>query len=55
MIGTIISFFAGLLPVGTPAPDFTLFDQSGDSVHLAEWRGRAPVVLVFYPIDETSG
>jgi hypothetical protein len=34
-------------PVGAPAPDFTLSDQRGNSVRLADLRG-APVLLVFY-------
>jgi hypothetical protein len=34
--------------VGQPAPDFTLPDATGQPVHLAEFRGRQPVVLVFY-------
>ena len=40
------------LPVGTPAPDFSLRDQDGASVTLSSLRGRN-VVLVFYPRDET--
>ncbi len=38
------------LPVGTPAPDFTLPDASGQPVSLSDFRG-APAVLVFYPLD----
>lgn len=38
------------LPVGTPAPDFTLRDPNGELVSLHEFRG-SPVVLVFYPLD----
>ena len=34
--------------VGQPAPDFTLPDASGRAVQLAEFRGKKPVVLVFY-------
>ncbi len=34
--------------VGDPAPDFTLRDQNGQDVTLAEQRGT-PVVLLFYP------
>lgn len=41
------------LPVGTPAPDFTLPDDKGDLVSLKSLRGKN-VVLVFYPRDETS-
>lgn len=36
------------LRVGEPAPDFTLPDASGRPVALADYRGRKPVVLVFY-------
>ena len=35
--------------VGTQAPDFTLTDQDGNSVSLADYRGRKAVLLVFYP------
>lgn len=39
-----------LLPVGTPAPDFTLPDQNKAEVKLSALRGRI-VVLAFYPLD----
>ncbi|HET7604029.1 MAG TPA: thioredoxin-dependent thiol peroxidase [Gemmatimonadales bacterium] len=39
---------------GTPAPDFTLPSDQGDSVSLKSLRG-SPVVLYFYPKDDTSG
>jgi len=42
------------LAPGTKAPDFSLTDDSGRLVHLAELRGRN-VVLVFYPGDDTPG
>jgi peroxiredoxin Q/BCP len=45
--------FSTPLPPGTTAPDFTLPDQSGQPVHLADLRGRN-VVLVFYPGDDTT-
>lgn len=38
------------LPVGTPAPDFTLQDETGERVTLSDLRG-GNVVLVFYPLD----
>jgi peroxiredoxin len=31
----------------TPAPDFTLVDFKGQPVRLADFRGKAHVVLVF--------
>ena len=34
--------------VGDLAPDFTLPDAKGRSVRLADYRGKKPVVLVFY-------
>ena len=42
------------LAVGDMAPDFTLPRDGGGTVSLAEMRG-APVVLYFYPKDDTSG
>lgn len=41
--------------VGAPAPDFTLLDAGGTPVRLSEFRGRAEVVLFFYPKDNTPG
>ncbi len=38
------------LPVGTPAPDFTLQDANANQVSLSDFRGKN-VVLVFYPLD----
>lgn len=39
---------------GKRAPDFRLADADGKPVTLAQFRGR-PVVLYFYPKDDTSG
>ena len=39
---------------GSPAPDFTLTSDSGAAVTLSSLRG-APVVLYFYPRDDTPG
>jgi peroxiredoxin len=39
-----------MIAAGTPAPDFTLPDQDGENVSLADFRGRK-VLLVFYPMD----
>ena len=36
------------LRVGERAPDFTLSDALGRPVSLADYRGKKPVVLVFY-------
>ena len=45
--------FSDPLPIGTPAPDFTLPDDQGNMVSLKALRGKN-VVLVFYPRDETT-
>lgn len=42
------------LDVGTPAPDFTLPTDGNGSVTLSALQGK-PVVLYFYPKDDTSG
>jgi thioredoxin-dependent peroxiredoxin len=39
---------------GKPAPDFELQSDTGDTVTLASFKGK-PVVLYFYPKDNTSG
>ncbi|MGH9071316.1 MAG: peroxiredoxin [Acidimicrobiales bacterium] len=42
------------LGVGDAAPPFTLVDQDGDQVSLADYLGRR-IVLYFYPRDDTPG
>lgn len=42
------------LEANTPAPDFTLLDETGTPRSLKEFRGK-PVVLYFYPKDDTPG
>jgi mycoredoxin-dependent peroxiredoxin len=37
------------IEVGQEAPDFTLSNQHGEPVRLADFRGTKNVVLVFYP------
>jgi peroxiredoxin len=39
-----------MIAAGEPAPDFTLRDQDGEDVSLADFKGRK-VLLVFYPMD----
>ena len=43
-----------MIEVGKPAPDFSLESDSGDVVALSQFRG-SPVVLYFYPKDDTPG
>lgn len=37
--------------VGEVAPDFELINQHGEAVKLSSFRGKSPVVLVFYPLS----
>ncbi len=41
--------------VGSKAPDFTLPSQSGQMLSLNDFIGEKPVVLFFYPKDDTPG
>lgn len=41
--------------IGARAPDFTLPDSSGAPVRLYALLEKGPVVLYFYPKDETTG
>jgi thioredoxin-dependent peroxiredoxin len=41
--------------VGSKAPDFMLPSQSGEMVSLSDFLGEKPVVLFFYPKDDTPG
>jgi thioredoxin-dependent peroxiredoxin len=43
-----------MVEVGKPAPTFSALDQQGKKVTLASLKG-SPVVLYFYPKDDTSG
>lgn len=42
------------IQTGDEAPDFTLSDQDGNQVHLADLRGKN-VVVYFYPKADTPG
>ncbi|AGO60044.1 peroxiredoxin [Ferroplasma acidiphilum] len=43
------------LKIGDKAPDFKANDELGKTVSLADFRGKSPVVLYFYPKAETPG
>ena len=43
-----------MIEEGSPAPDFELPSDSGETVKLSSLRGK-PVVLYFYPKDGTPG
>jgi peroxiredoxin len=43
------------LKVGDMAPDFTLPSTAGGNVKLSDFRGKANVVLAFFPAAFTGG
>lgn len=42
------------LSIGDPAPDFDCVAHNGQRVRLADYLGKQPIVLFFYPRDNTS-
>lgn len=42
-----------MLKVGDPAPEFNLPDEAGNRHRLSDYRGKNPVVLIFYPMNQT--
>jgi peroxiredoxin Q/BCP len=57
---SILSSFRGIsnlkmVAVGAPAPDFSLSSISGKVVKLSSFKGKKPVVIFFYPADNTPG
>jgi len=45
---------AGIPPVGSDAPDFTLQSTSGKPVTLSSFKGKQNVLLAFFPFAFTS-
>ena len=50
-----ITSATSLPKVGDRAPSFTLPSTEGHDISLDDYRGKAPVVLYFYPKDDTTG
>lgn len=44
----------GRIDVGDPAPDLSLSTHTGEQLSLADYRGKHPVVVFFYPKDGTA-
>ena len=54
-LGSYVNFVVASIPheptalrLGEPAPEFALADAAGRPVVLAEYRGKKPVLLIFY-------
>lgn len=43
-----------MLSIGEKAPEFSLPDSAGRTIHLKDFRGKT-IVLYFYPKDQTPG
>ena len=62
IVGSIVSILccvpaaaATPLKAGDVAPDFSAPLSDGTTFHLKDWLNRAPIVLYFYPKDNTPG
>jgi peroxiredoxin Q/BCP len=54
----LLDFLGGGAPgvkVGERAPEFSLPDAEGRTFRLSEQRAKKPIVLYFYPKDDTPG
>ncbi len=60
LLSSIALFLVAASPAPRPkpgdvAPDFTLSASNGATIHLADYRGKQPVVLAFFPKAFTAG
>lgn len=55
LTGTPAKPAAERVAVGSRAPDFALPDSTGRTVRLSDLLGHGPIVLYFYPKDNTRG
>ena len=44
-----------MVNIGDVAPDFELKNSQGKSFKLSSFKGKKPVVVFFYPADNTPG
>jgi peroxiredoxin Q/BCP len=50
------SVFSAEMPkMGDKAPDFSVAASDGTTAHLKDYLGKGPIILYFYPKDDTKG
>jgi peroxiredoxin Q/BCP len=49
------AFSAEMPTVGDKAPDFSVAASNGTTVQLKDYVGKGPIILYFYPKDDTKG
>jgi thioredoxin-dependent peroxiredoxin len=49
------AFSADMPKVGDKAPDFSVAASNGTTVELKDYVGKGPIILYFYPKDDTKG
>ena len=49
-----VSYLPDMLETGTPAPDFSVLDDEGNTRTLGDFAGKT-LVLWFYPKADTPG
>ena len=49
------AFSADMPKVGDKAPDFSVLASDGTTVQLKDYVGKGPIILYFYPKDDTKG
>ena len=54
-IGSAVGMTHAALKVGDLAPDVSAPLSDGTTFHMKEWLAKAPLVLYFYPKDDTPG
>jgi len=55
LLAQFSAFSAEMPKVGDKAPDFSVAASDGTTVHLKDYLGKGPIVLYFYPKDDTKG
>jgi peroxiredoxin Q/BCP len=55
LLAASTAFSTDMPKVGDKAPDFSAPASDGTTVHLSDYVGKGPIILYFYPKDDTKG